>query len=117
MSRVWYLAGPYRGKTGTRIEIIRNVWRAMRAGARLTAAGHVVIVPHLSFFLDVLTPSKARRSDEWWLAATMSFARLTGGLVTLDGYSEGTQAEILDAEERKVEILTVDELLERGPDE
>lgn len=117
MGRVWYLAGPYRGKTGSEGEILHNVGQAILAGARLTAAGHNVIVPHLSWYLDRQTPSKARQSDEWWLGATMELSRRTDGLVVLQGYSEGTRAEVEEAKQRGVPILTVEELLERGVDE
>lgn len=102
-----YLAGPYSG--GDPVINTRNI---VDAADRLAMAGFAVYVPHLNHFWHYLHP----HGWEFWIKHDLEWLPTCDYMVRLPGESPGAEIEIRLANELKIPVLTVDELLNLKPE-
>lgn len=97
MKPLVYVAGPYRRPDPT-----RNTSRACRVGQALRDDLSVVpIIPHLNLIEHMVSP----RADQYWLDATMDMLRHCHAVYRIEGYSEGADAEVIEAERLKIPVF------------
>lgn len=100
MSKLVYIAGPYRAPTPWQVE--QNIRVATDAAAQVWAAGLWALCPHANTArMEGLT------SDENFLAGTMEMLRRCDAVMLVEGWerSRGAQAEALEAERLGLPIL------------
>ena len=98
--KVIYTAGPYRADTVYGITC--NIERARELSAYVWELGHVALSPHLNTALfDGLV------SDQAFLDGTLELMRRADAVVLIPGWqrSEGTKAEIKEAEKLGIPVL------------
>lgn len=61
-----------------------NVRKAIDVGIQLQDAGHVVIIPHLSHYMNVIHP----RSWDHWMEQTLEMIPALDGIVLMRGWEE-----------------------------
>lgn len=84
-----YVAGPY--STGN---VSTNVKAAVLAGDELAGRGHIVFIPHLTFFWGMLCPHE----NEFWMQQDFGWVRACDALLRLPGESPGADREVALAE-------------------
>lgn len=114
-----YVAGPYRckGKCGVDLQHMR---RGLRMGVKVLLAGYAPFVPWFDFHHTFML-----REDEgeeitvqMYQDFSMEWLRVTDVVLIMPGWedSEGTKAEIKEAEELGIPVVySFEELLERFP--
>jgi hypothetical protein len=96
---VVYIAGPYRAPTFLMRD--ENIRRAGALAAKVWAAGHVALCPHMnSAHMDEHAP------DDHWLDGTMELMRRCDAVLLVEGWqrSGGTRSEIEEANKRGMPI-------------
>lgn|SRR3990167_427647 len=97
-----FLSGPY-----THGDVAVNVRTAIEAASKLTDAGYIVYLPHLSHFWHLLCP----RPYEDWLKLDLAWLELCDAIVRLDGYSPGADGEIEEAKRRGILVMRMEDLI------
>ena len=98
--KVIYVAGKYRGKTES--EVFDNIIKAREVAIKLWQRGYAVVCPHTnSMFMGSLI------SDTGFLEGDLEIVARCDAIYMLDNWrdSEGAQAELRLAVDRKLEIL------------
>jgi len=85
-----YIAGPYSGG-----DVAQNVRIAILAAHRLSQAGCIPYVPHLSHFWHLLCP----RDVEFWYEQGLQWVEACDVLLRLPGESVGADLEVQRARE------------------
>jgi nucleoside 2-deoxyribosyltransferase len=102
MSKLVYIAGPYRGPDYLSIDA--NIAKAREAAACLAREGIAFISPHLnSCHFEVITPEVP---EGWWLAMTLELMKRCDAVWVLEGHeeSQGTRDEVYEAEVRGMPV-------------
>jgi nucleoside 2-deoxyribosyltransferase len=85
LSRVVYVAGPYRGKDN--FEIAENVRNAERVGLAIWKIGMVALVPHLnSVHFQGCLP------DDVWLRGDIELLKRCDAILMVDGWAKSVGA-------------------------
>jgi len=109
-----YIAGPLRAPTPWEIE--QNVRRAEEYGLEIANMGGIPVIPHTMYhFYQNSLP------DEFWLQADLALLRACHAIAvdvkeTFARDSEGTCAEITDAQARGLPVFYNDHHIRRLPD-
>ena len=99
-----YLAAPY-SHPGP----VENTHRAVKAWEKLTDAGYVVFVPHVSLLLHLVNP----RPEQFWYDYGMNLLGRCDAVVRLSGYSKGADKECEWATEHNIPIYSMNDLIEK----
>lgn len=62
----------------------------------------VPLVPHLSALWHVVTP----RERSWWLELAKGYIRVCDGLYRIEGASEGSDGEVIEAKQVGIPVFT-----------
>jgi hypothetical protein len=84
--KVVYVAGPFRGANGWKIE--QNIRRAEELGIRVAEAGAMPLIPHANtrFFHGTCT-------DQFWLDGTMELLRRCDAIIMTENWEESSGAK------------------------
>lgn len=110
MMRVIYIAGPYRAPTFSQRD--ENIRAAAKLAAKVWAAGHIALCPHMnSAHMDEHAP------EQHWLDGTLELMRRSDAVLLIDldaaKKSAGTRGEVREARRlNKPVFSSFDHLLE-----
>lgn len=101
--KVVYIAGKYRGPTPWAVE--QNIQAAQAVAAKVIAAGHMPLTPHLN-----TAHMEGLADDAFFLAGTMELLRRCDVMVLVPGWSTsvGAKAEVAEALARGMPIFGAD---------
>jgi len=111
---VVYVAGPYRASNRAGVEL--NIQSARLTGLHCCLKGWSPLIPHANTGgLDEIAPAIP---DQFWLDATLELMRRCDAVVLCPGYSlsEGTRAEMIEAQRRGIPVYYSVEELPRAVD-
>jgi hypothetical protein len=103
---VVYVAGPYSATN--RFDRELNVRHAIRAGQELMMCGHVVLIPHLSHFVDRAAIEDGLWRFSWaqWMEQSLALLERCDALLFL-GHSPGADREWMHAKMLQIPALCV----------
>lgn len=99
-----YIAGPFRAPTPYGIKL--NVDRAEHYASQVAQLGIGFDCPHLNscHFQDL-----SGTDDTFWLEMTLEKMRRCDAVLRIPGRSSGADAEVREAEERRIPVVRVDD--------
>ncbi len=96
MADLIYLAGPY-----TKPDPVTNLRRMSEEWEKLTKAGYVVFLPHLTMYLDV----SYYHPTDFWYRYDMAILHRCDLLLRVPGESWGADREEWYAREHRIEVF------------
>lgn len=103
-----YIAGPYTARTEHGKK--HNTDIASLVGAELIHRGFQPFVPHLSHYIDIVSPHEI--PYEAWMTLDFELLALCDCLYRLPGHSSGADREVAFAKERGIPVFTTLEAVE-----
>jgi len=99
-----YVAGPY-----TKGDVAQNIRIAILAADRLSQAGLVPFIPHLTHFWHLLCPHEW----EFWMEQSLAWVEVCDCLLRLPGESIGADREIERARQLGLSVyLSIESLID-----
>lgn len=109
MTPILYVAGPYRG--ASKVRIAQNISAARSVALEAARRGWMPMCPHMN--TAHMEDDLPHLGDQFWLQGTLELMRRCDALVLVPGWetSEGTQAEISEADRLRIPVYRSPDLM------